>query len=201
MFHFVLPILFQAVSNFIAGGNPWPEDDDDLIQGIPDSILRAMLLGNMNSWVIAGDYLTRFGQGLVDGKAWGSTGTLPIIEPARTSAYVGAKLRKAIDETRDMSWSDVDRLVGQMLDMATGLPFERTIKLFGSDEAKDLVLTRKAVPVPRSPEQARRQQAALQRQRQRAPLQRQRQQAALQRQRQRAAIPPARSQKTAKIDG
>jgi len=80
-------------------------------------------------------------------------------------------------------------------------PGVAAVEWIASNDPDKKESTRKAVPVPRSPEQARRQQTALQRQRQRAPLQRQRQQAALQRQRQRAAIPPARSQKTAKVDG
>jgi len=128
MFHLVLPVLFQAISNVMSGGDPWPDDEDDLIQGIPDSILRAAILGNANSWVILGDYVTAFTQGLIEGKAWGSTGTIPILEPSKSAGYVGAKLRGAVDDTRDMSWADWDRLLAKLMDAATGLPFERTVK-------------------------------------------------------------------------
>jgi len=72
MFHAMMPVIFQ----YIAAGFPgllsdW--DDED-----PEDLLRAAIIGNLNSWFIAGDIL----KGMADaaqGKPWADrVGSIPV---------------------------------------------------------------------------------------------------------------------------
>ncbi len=126
-FHFVLPTLFQIVSNLLTYGNPWGKDDDK-DKGIPNSIIRAMLLGNFNSIPIAGDIITAFADAFFNGELYGSRETLPVYESKSAVTYLGVKLYKLMQgEDIDLT-DDIEKASAKLLDMATGLPVDRARK-------------------------------------------------------------------------
>ena len=63
MFHMILPMFFQWVTSGFPGIlSDWDEDDDQ-------DMLRAMIIGNLNAFFIAGDIIQGVGD-LVTGKSW-----------------------------------------------------------------------------------------------------------------------------------
>ncbi|NCC51348.1 MAG: hypothetical protein EOM20_09045, partial [Spartobacteria bacterium] len=131
MARFVIPVLYQMAANIFKGGDPWPEENEEAqaIPGIPNSILRAIVIGNYSGYFMAADYVVPFIEGLTTGDTYMSYGTVPLLAPAQNVGRFGSRINKAITGKRDLKASDFVDLLFEAVDMGTGLPATRTKKI------------------------------------------------------------------------
>jgi hypothetical protein len=129
IYHFVLPMLFQYVSNGLPGLlADWDDEDEE-------DMKRAALLGNINALFIFGDIIQWAGERLAD-KPWtrstDSATSLPALDPLASFLGAATDLLKAWKDPNKMEEDVVEALMDLTTSAAdfAGLPATRVEKMF-----------------------------------------------------------------------
>jgi uncharacterized protein YihD (DUF1040 family) len=144
IYHVAMPMAVQ----FITSGMPWllrdPDDEDKT------DMLRAMLIGNMNSVFVLGDIFTSIQEHMSDAPWAGEAKSLPVLNQANDIIYSAKKYydyqekidgltkrsqRKEREEYEIKQAEVVEKLMIQMGEMFTGMPVSNLAK-FGDNLSK-----------------------------------------------------------------
>jgi len=118
--HFLLPILFQLVSNWFTDAD---EDKEK------KRLLRAAILGSWNGLLIAGDIM-EYGLEKLFGERWGYTPS-PIFGSVENMGYGMARIAKGITETdQDALIKGVDNILHALSQTVLGVPYRPSKKIY-----------------------------------------------------------------------
>ena len=139
--HFLLPVLFQALSNLFT-------DEDEETE--TKRLIRAGILGSWNGLLIVGDIVEFFLEKAMG--EWWDYSPSPVISSIQNAGLAAAYFAKGIkDVDTEIFMKGVDKLAHASSQTITGLPYrpaKRIINLFEDDEEDKIISTKELLGTP-----------------------------------------------------